>query len=358
MAMGVVSFLRGVLTYLLLFLFPTDLYFDRARRVFVSPHEFGFIATLAIYAGIGVLIWRKWRALTPLARFCLVWFWIELLPVSQIVTSIGVYPGAISVAEHFVYMACIPAFILLALGLEQGIAWLKARRLVSTLILALAGVGMTVFLLVMLLGRATCASSEFAMLHESLAHDPHNSRLQYSLGRLFADTGYKDLAVEAFRRSVKLHNCNPNYHMALGVALADRGDNLEAVRIWEAMPARDDISKAILDRKKSAYAALVKEYEAKHAAAPNDPQVLFALGVFQAKLGDQDKALASFEAAWAADSTRFDALFNVAVTAEGLGNWPKARTAYTELAARAAVDNAFHRMAVERLSRPEPVQKN
>ncbi len=354
MAMGVLSFLYGVLTYIRIFFLPVDLHFDRGQWVFKSVAEPAFWATLAVYAAALGLFVRRFRTIAPFVLFLLGWFWIELFPVSQIVTSIGVYPGAISLAEHFVYFASIPVFLLIV----SGGAWLGGRvRERKVLTLASGSIVVAAFFLfcwVTLYQQAIYAGNELLLVKQTLAYEPKNARAEYSLAMIYAKTRKFDEAIAAFKKATELYPCNPNFHVALGKAWADKGDHLQAVRVYETIPSRKDINAVLDGLKQRSYSALVLEYESLRLAEPKNAEVLFALGVFYSKLSRHPKAYDAFAAAWAVDHTRFDALFNMGVTAQQTGELVRARAAFGKLVRAAAPDNAFRKQAEQILKADKP----
>ena len=349
MGFGVVSFLNGVLVYIRLIFLPTGLHFDRAQWVYKSLTEPGFWLTLSAYLLLATFVVRLWKRWSALTIFCLVWFAIELLPVSQIVTTIGVYPGAISLAEHFLYLAIIPVLILMVRAGEKVFDRVVSRKVASPRTMQFFFVGFFVFLFIMLVQQNMYASNEYVMLKDSLRKDPLNSRLQYSLAMVYVKVRNFDMAAEHFRKAVEGHPCNPSYHIALGKALTDKGDLIAAAKEYEGIPSRKDINLILDGNKREVYGLLVKQYENKLRLSPEDPQVLFALGVFYSKVGNNQKALWAFDRSWSLGQKRFDALFNMAAMYEALGQLDKARDIYLKLTSVTDPQNTFRDMAQKRL---------
>ena len=349
MVLGFTSFLNGVLIYIRLFFFPIDLHFDRAKWVYHGLTDPGFWLTIVAYIIAGSLIWRLWRRWSVLSQFCLIWFFIELFPVSQIVTSIGVYPGAISLAEHFVYVASVPALILIVRGGEKLYRLALEKKVASPKPLQFAFVGAYLFLLLTLVQQNIYAGNEYLMFRDSLKKDPQNSRLQYALAMVYVKVGNFDQAVEHFREAVKNFPCNRNYHIALGKALVDQGDLIGAAREYESIPPRKDIDNLLEGNKRALYRLLVAEYEKKLRLAPRDPEILFALGVFYAKQDKPEKALWAFDRSWSLDQRRYDALYNLASASEVTGHPEKAHWAYEKLASTVDPANTYRQAAEERL---------
>jgi protein O-mannosyl-transferase len=356
MGQGFLSFLHGVLIYVQLFFFPVDLRYDRAQWVFRSLAEPGVWVTVFAYAVIGYIVWRFWRRWSALTIFCFLWFFIELFPVSQLVTSIGVYPGAISLAEHFLYVASVPALILIVRAGEKLYRLAREKRAASPRALQFVFAGCYLFLFLTLVQQNIYASNEYLMFRDSLKKDPMNSRLQYSLAMVYVKVGNFDKAVEHFRAALKSFPCNRNYHIALGKALVDNGELLAAAREYETIPPREDINKLLDENKRALYRLLAADYEKKLRLAPKDPEVLFALGVFYAKLSDLERARWAFDRSWGLDHRRYDALYNLAATYEVQGETEKARAAYEKLTATIDPANTYREAALERLQKV-PVKK-
>ncbi|MBF0123176.1 MAG: tetratricopeptide repeat protein [Candidatus Omnitrophica bacterium] len=350
MALGVLSFLSGLLVYIGLFIFPVGLHFDRCQLLYKSFGDPGFWLTLIIFGVFGFLFVRFYRQREGLTIFCLVWFLIELFPVSQIVTAIGVYPGAISLAEHFVYVASIPVFLLMVRGSSGLLKVWEEKRHCSAVTLRWAFGGILGFFFLMLIQQNIYASNEFLMLRDSLDKDPKNPRLQYSLGRIYANLRDYNKAIICFREAGQYQgNHQQTYKIALGKALVDSGDVLGGVREYEKVIAGPQDVQLLVDNKKAAYGLLVGEYERKARGGKASARDLFALGVFYARLGEKSQAREAFERSWRVDAKGFDALFNIAVISEELRDWPRAQEAYERLSVLNDPANVFLRAAQDRI---------
>ena len=350
MGFGILSFLNGLLVYVRIFFFPVDLHFDRGQLVYKSFWEPGLWFTLVVLGILGYLFVRFSRSMAGLTIFCLVWFLIELFPVSQIVTTIGVYPGAISLAEHFVYVASIPAFILMVKGGYVFSRTWEDTWHCSPKTLRLVFLGFFVFLFLTLVQQNIYASNEFLMLRDSLQKDPKNPRLQYSLGMVYVKARDFDQAISCFRKASQYQSSNQTYRIALGKAMIDTGDVLGGVREYERIVARPQNAQLLVDNKKAAYGLLADQYARKVREGTATADDLFALGVFYAKLEQRVKAREAFERSWSQEVKRFDALFNVAVLSEDLKDWPRAQEVYQYLSGDKDPANTYLKAAQDRLS--------
>jgi tetratricopeptide (TPR) repeat protein len=277
------------------------------------------------------------------------WILIELFPVAQIVASIGVYPGAISIAEHFVYVASVPVFILLVLAARKVAAAVSRGGMVSIGVMRFVVVGIFLFFFLLLVRQNIYASNEFLMLHDALARDPRNARLQSSLATVYLKSGNFDKAIEYFRKATQLDVGNDAYHVALGYALTEKGELMAAAREYELIPPRKKADPILEGNKKIVYHKLLLEYEKKAEDPSASAETYFALGIFYAKLEEFDKALQAFHRALDLKPDYYDALFNIAVTAEKTGDLVLARQACERLAKDENPKNTFREIAQEHL---------
>ena len=232
---GFTSFLFGVFTYLRLIIVPAGLYFDRSSTLFPLSAVLLPLFTWAVYLGTTAWLWLARRRIAPFIVFCLAWFFIELLPVAQILTSIGVHTGTISLAEHFLYVALVPAAILLVLAGEKAEAWLDGRRIIRRDVFRLAAAGCVALFALTAMKQAVYASSEMAMIKQSLAANPHNARLNAALAMVYVRCEEYATAEEHFRRAAALDPWEPRYRISVGKSMADQGRYAEALAQYRSI---------------------------------------------------------------------------------------------------------------------------
>lgn len=235
LALGVLTFARGVITYLRLFIFPVDLYFDRSLKVLGSFMDPQLLATLIFWIAAALVLWfNRKKAGTP-AVFLALWFLIELAPVSQIVTSIGVQPGFISLAEHFLYVPSIAALTLIVLGVQHLWHLNEQSKVCSTSIAAAGILGFLIFLFLTTIQQTVYAGNELAMLKRSAEMQPFNSRVQYSIGMNYVNRGMFQAAEVYFRQAVSMDPWNVRAMIALGKSLCDQGRYHEGMSVYRSI---------------------------------------------------------------------------------------------------------------------------
>ena len=244
--LGFVTFLRSVITDLRLFVFPVDLHYDRCLPFMMSLSQPQALGTCFFWAAALIIFVLYYRRIHPFILFLISWFFIELLPVSQLVASIGVGAGHVSTAEHFLYLACIPVFT----GMVMAFRWvyeLNAKKgfVKPSLLKFLAG-GFLVFLLLTAVEQSIYASNEFSMINRSLAFEPNNPRLQGAMAMLSVFRNDIPDAEKHFRAAIKAEPFNPTYHISLGTALCQQGQWIEGLEQFVVFdPGKD---KALVER--------------------------------------------------------------------------------------------------------------
>ena len=279
--LGFVTFLRSVITDLRLFVLPVDLHYDRCLPFITSLKQPQALGTCLFWATALIIFVFYYRRVSPFILFLILWFSIELFPVSQLVTSIGVGAGHVSTAEHFLYLACVPVFI----GMVMAFRWvyelnIKRDFIKAPLLKFLAG-GFLVFLLLIAVEQSIYASSEFSMINRSLAFEPNNPRLQGAMGMLSVFRNDIPGAEKHFRAAIKAEPLNPTYHISLGTALCQQGkwiDGLEQFVVFD--PGKD---KMLVERQEKLTIMHIRQQLSPRKDF--DARGWLAIGIYYAKTG-------------------------------------------------------------------------
>lgn len=238
--LGFLTFLRACLTYLRLIVWPLDLHFDRARAIFLSFGDPQLWATIVFYMVFGFALVKFKKRVSNTSIFFITWFCIGLFPVSQIVTTIGVQPGVMSTAEHFLYMPVLGVFVLLVLGTRKLINFIQERKICSARICRLALSGIFLFLMLTTVRQSLEAQTAFTMLRRSLEQNPNNARIQYSMGLEMASRERFHEAEQHFRRAINRNPHHMMFRVALGRALHDQGRYAEGIAVYNTVHGVDE----------------------------------------------------------------------------------------------------------------------
>jgi tetratricopeptide (TPR) repeat protein len=323
-----VTFLRSLITDLRLFVFPVDLPYDRCLLLLVSMKQPQALATCAYWGAALALFILNYRRFQPFILFLIAWFCIEMLPVSQLVASIGVGIGRISAADHFLYLACIPVFT----GMVMAFQWIyglnSRKAFVKPDILKFLAGGYLAFFLLTAVEQSIYASNEFNMIKRSLAFEPENPRVQAAMAILSVFRNDIPDAEIHFRAAIKAEPFNPTYHVGLGTALCQQGKWIEGMEQFVVFqPTKDN--EELVDRQERMTMTHIKQQLSQGKSF--DARGWLAIGIYYAKIGQQAKAIDAFYKTISLNPGQTDAWFNLGSLYEAGHQWPEARKAYIKL---------------------------
>jgi hypothetical protein len=323
--LGFVTFLRSVVTDLRLFVLPIDLHYDRCLPFLVplgQPQAWGTCLFWAAALITGILLFRK---IPRFVLFLMAWFLVELFPVSQLVTSIGVGAGHVSTAEHFLYLASVPVFV----GMVMLFKWVYENKkdLVSRpLLKALAG-GFLLFLLLTAVEQSIYASNEFIMLSRSLKFEPNNPRVQGAMAMVSVFRNDIPDAEKHFRLAINAEPLNPKYHIGLGTALCQQGKYIEGLEQFVVFDPGND--KELVEHQEKLTMAYIRQQLAQ--GGNFDSRGWLAIGIYYAKHSQDQPAVNAFLKSVRLNPQQADAWFNLGSIYEAEQNWPAAKMAYQKL---------------------------
>ncbi len=357
--LGFLTFLRSVITHLRLFIAPFDLHFDRSRALFTKFTDVQLILTVLFFASVSLTLYRLKLKIPPLALFFLAWFFIDLLPVSQLIATVGVQPGYIAASEHFLYTASIGIFALMVLAGRSLFQIGLKRRVLSQESALLAVSGIYIFFLLTTIQQNIYSSQEISMFQQTLRVDPHNTRIRNSLGLAFAKKGLFKQAKEQFQRVVDQDPVNVMAGISLGKALCDLNQYLEGLREYERvarimtpMPVKSArLVKLLEENTRLTEDILIKKYEERIRKEPENAQWYYSLGVVYSKKGDMQNSLEQYQKAVLLDQGNRPALFNLAVSYDALEQWGDAIHYYRHFLKLDAPSDDLNKIAADNLER-------
>ena len=254
------SICRIFATYIKLLCFPVTLNADYSYNAFpvttslVDPAALGSVLLLL---AVAVALLTALQSQKQIA-FAGLWFFITLLPVSQIV------PHHEPMAEHYLYLPSVGFCLLVALGVERLLTSVRTRPV------AYAAFG----ILVILLSLRTVVRNgdwrdDLTLWEKTVQTAPHSSRAHQNLGTEYARRGEFDRAIAQFRQALRIWPQNPRAHYHLGNAYFALGR---------------------LDKARTAYQAALRH-------EPDLAQAYFHLGRVWGKQGHIDQALETLQQA-------------------------------------------------------------
>ena len=249
-------------------------------RAFVPPRWEIDTTALASYwpvlltAGAILVLLLLRKRLAALTLFAVGHYLVTLLPASGLVDFI--FMLYTFVQDHFQYLACIGALIILAQLVS--FAYDRAERIPSRKAL----VGALVAAVLIALGavshrRCYVFHDSETLWRDTLAKEPAAWMPQYNLGVILADTGRVAEALQRYKLSLKYNPHNAKAYNNLGAALARLGQTQRATEAFEQALALED---GYLEARKNLAQVLalagrldqaIAQYRSAVTDSPDDP---------------------------------------------------------------------------------------
>lgn len=284
------GFFDAITNYLRLLLAPMHLHMAYTPKPFTlsNPYVLGGIAiTLSLI--VTAYLHRNKR---PLVSFSLLWFFIFLLPVSNI------YPLPFYMAEHYLYLPSIGFFLLIARALSLLYETQKRKVLASILTtILLAGY------ISLNIKQNNYWSDPLTFYKRTAYYVPHDPRMQFNLGIAYSAVGKDKEALECYKKAIEMEARYVEAYVNLGNAYSNLGQDKEAIAAYKKAMTIAPLYAPIYNNLARLYNRQGKIKEAMalfKKALELNPRYLLAyknIGALYFKLGDKEKALEMYKEA-------------------------------------------------------------
>ncbi len=282
------TFFKVILVYIGLLIAPAGLHMERTiavARTFFEPSAFvSFFAVLCILAS-GFFLYKKSR----LASFFIFWFFVALLPVSNIV------PINSFIAEHWLYMPSVAYFFAVS-GL---IYWIydktRGNIIIKTVLIIIAGTAVVTYAF-MTASRNRDWKDEIAFFENTIKYSPRNARLYLNFGNTYYEKGNFDKALEQYKKAVSIQKNYETAYSNIGSIYVTRGDLQEAESYFKkAIGIKFNFPIAHYQLGAVYYSSgrpkeAIDELEISLAQLPQQYQTLNLLGQIYLEQGDRQKS--------------------------------------------------------------------
>jgi len=352
------GFFAAFLNYLRLLVWPADLHMEYGTVFFrpTDPQAAGGLAFLLAALGCLAFAWRRSR----LAAFGIGWFLIGLLPFSNL------FPINAYMAEHWLYLASIGIFLLVAQGLYALYRHPRLKKLSLGLIAALVGFyGALTFI-----HNNNYWRDPVLFYERTWAYAPYSWRVANNLGTTYQEKGELDKAEAYLFKAIALKPDNAGAYNNLGVVYSRRRQPEEAIAhlnkalsldpqyveayrnlgnahrkagrpeeaaaaYAKALSVRPDYALAYaglgnLAQDKEDYGEAVRLYEKALDIDPGCVEAYNNLGAIKQKAGE-GKALDYYRQAIERDPKNPDAYANLALAYQQVGRYEEAQAMYKRL---------------------------
>lgn len=347
------TIIKAIAYYWKLLLLPIHLSTERAVEVvhsLGSPLFLFSLAAMGVFFGLMVYWWRSDRR----RFFCSMWFFITLLPASNIVP---VFPSIASshlyAAEQLMYVPSMGLFMLAAsfLPIARGNAASSRRtRLTAHLCLAVS-LAVVFEFSVLTIRRNTDWRDNLTFYERTLSRDPTSVRIMNNLGILYTEQGQYQKALELFESALKvrpdsvsvynniaavyeelglrnqaeaayrevlsLDEKNIRARLGMGKLLVEAGRIEEAKREFSLLTgwypklsaAHHELGRLLMAQGKDQEA--LAEFQAALENSPSPDVVLNSIGIIYARQDDLEQASRYFKLALEANPDSYQANVNL-----------------------------------------------
>ncbi len=199
------TFFRTVIVYLKLLVAPVGLHMERSISISKSLFAPSSLLALLLIGAIGWAAYVLYKR-NRLASFAIVWFFANLLPVSNII-AINSF-----LAEHWIYMASIGPFLLVGMAVAWGYRKIPDKILLRLPYAVVIAVALLVYMR-MTAVRNLDWKDEISFFSSTLKHHPRNARLYLNLGNTYYENKQIDKAIAEYQKAIDI---NKNYAVAYG----------------------------------------------------------------------------------------------------------------------------------------------
>jgi len=217
--------------YLGILILPLHLRMERSLPIVSSVIEKDVLCSLILLTLLAVLIVRSYRY----SRACFfggVWFFLSLLPVSNIV------PLNANMAEHWLYLPSVGFFLLVALGVNKLLKRTQRAKILTIVLLS----GLVAFYSALTIKRNRDWKDPQSFFEQILIYNPQSVEAHNSLGGIYQNQGKFDLAIKEFKQATKLDPYNFKPYGNLGSVLRKKKEYDLAITAYQkALKLRPDI---------------------------------------------------------------------------------------------------------------------
>ncbi|MCQ9206927.1 MAG: tetratricopeptide repeat protein [Omnitrophica bacterium] len=339
------GFFVAITAYFRMLFLPFNLHMEYGKALFkFSDPE----AILGAVIFVGLLAYAfKEKNRNKLASFGILWFFIALLPQSNI------YPVGAYMAEHWLYLPSVGFFLLLARGLKS----LRWPLIILLVFYSFLTIKQNTYWreLIPFYEKTLKYNSESPRLLNNLGVAYHNNK-EYSkavgaykksiefgptyfethsnLGAVYHDIKEYEKAEAMYKKEIAMNPAYPKAHNNLGALYSDTGEYKKAIGAYkksiEIRPARMEMyfNLGLAYQNAGKYKEAIRAYLKAIELNPNYPNAYHDLGVTYHKTGEYEKAIAAYKRAIKLNPNSEEMYTNLAMANEALGKAEDAIYAY------------------------------
>ena len=200
------TFLSLLPQYMHFIFYPDILYIDRVADFVTSLLNISVIASIVTIVSL-LLLSIKFRTKHPIFLFCILWFFIAMIPVSGIIPINGL------IYEHFLYFPSVGIFLACSYLIYKILNKIKSPIIFNVLLLITFLLSLA--LIVRTLARNNDWNNPIAFYTQTIQHNPTSARLHNNLAMAYADENKNEEAIKEYTLAIKLLDVYPQTHYNL-----------------------------------------------------------------------------------------------------------------------------------------------
>jgi len=284
------GFFAAIANYIRLLLLPSDLHMEYGVKLF---HFLDPWALAGIAASIFLLIYAfRQRADNKPMFFSILWFFITLLPVSNL------YPINAYMAEHWLYMPSLGFFLIIARGLSS--LFEKKNFVILAILLT---TGLLGFYSYVTIKQNNYWREPIAFYENTLKYSSGSARIYTNLCSEYNDIGKHKEAIAAGRKAVAIDPDDGDSYNNLGLAYKDNSEYEEAIAAFKKAVELKPKDGGIYFNLGAVYKSIkrfeeaIEAYKRYISIRPDDCYAYDNLGNCYFSLGSSEEAMAAYNKA-------------------------------------------------------------
>jgi tetratricopeptide (TPR) repeat protein len=215
------GFFVAVTNYPRLLFLPFSLHMQYGSRLFEFSNPRAIMGVLII--GLVFLYAFRQKHKSKLVSFCIFWFFITLLPVSNL------YPLNAYMAEHWLYVPSVGFFLLVAGYLR--FLYGKEKFKITALVLI---IGLVSFYGWLTIEQNKWWKEPIAFFQRTLKYAPEDARIYYNLGFAYLDRkGDRKKAIALYRKAIEIKPDYERAYSSLGSIYDAMGKKEDAMEMFK-----------------------------------------------------------------------------------------------------------------------------
>lgn len=306
------GFFVAVANYIRILVLPFNLHMEYGKKLFKTNDREAVLGALALFL---LLIYAfKKRKQNRLIFFAILWFFITLLPASNL------YPVNAYMAEHWLYLPSLGFFLIWAMLLN----YLYRTKGFKILTLCLV-TGALAFYSYLTIRQNGYWKDPIFFYERTLEFTPVSSKLYNNLAEEYNSIGKKEKAAVLLKRAIEISSKNTIAYNNLGAIYSNMGKKNEAVDLFKKAIEIEPKYMAAYNNLVRAYWAIGKKEEAitlcKKAIEiePDYADIYYTLGDIYANIGQKEAAIKAYQNAAEANPVFTDAYNNLCNEYIGIG---------------------------------------